>query len=83
MPPPLPIRVFVNASPVEVAPGTDVRGALAAHDPELARRAAEGAALVTDARGIELPLDTPLAAGSIVRAVARARRGEPDADAHA
>ena len=83
MPSPTPIRVFVNASPVEVAPGTDVRGALAAHDPELARRAVEGAALVTDARGIELPLDAPLAAGSIVRAVVRARRGEPDADAHA
>ena len=83
MPPPGPIRVFVNASPVEVATGTDVRGALLAYDPELARRADEGAALVTDARGIELPLETPLAAGSIVRAVVRARRGEPDADAHA
>ena len=83
MSPTPPIRVFVNASPVDVAPGTDVRGALAAHDPELARRAIEGGALVTDARGIDLPLDTPLAAGSIVRAVVRARRGEPDADAHA
>ncbi|HET6577831.1 MAG TPA: hypothetical protein VFG66_05880 [Gemmatimonadales bacterium] len=77
------IRVFVNASPVEVPPGTEVRGAIRAHDPELERRAAAGDALVTDARGIEVPLDAPLEAGSILRVVVRARRGEPDTDAHA
>jgi hypothetical protein len=77
------IRVFVNAAPVEVPPGTDVRGALLVHDPELARRAEAGSALVTDARGIELPLAAPLAAGSILRVILRARRGGPDADADA
>lgn len=78
------MRVFVNAAAVEVAPGTDVRGAIRAHDPALEAHAAAGAALVTDARGIELPLDGPLAAGSIVRVVIRARRGTGqagDADA--
>jgi hypothetical protein len=78
-----PIRVFINASSVEVPPGTDVGGAIRAHDPELARRAAVGAALITDGRGIEVPLDAPLEAGSILRIVVRARRGEPDADADA
>jgi hypothetical protein len=78
-----PIRVFVNAAPVEVPPGTDVRGALLVHDPELARRAEAGSALVTDARGIELPLAAALAAGSILRVILRARRGGPDADADA
>ena len=66
------MRVFVNAQAVEVEPGTDVRGAIRAHDPELEARAASGGALVTDARGIEVPLDGPLAAGSILR-VARTR----------
>ena len=77
------MRVFVNAAPVDVAPGTDVAGAIRAHDPELAARAESGSALVTDARGIELPLESRLAAGAIVRVVVRARRGaqEPDADA--
>jgi len=75
------MRVFVNASPVEVEAGTDVCGAIRAHDPELAARAASGAALVTDARGIAVALDSPLAAGSILRVVVRARRGEPDPDA--
>jgi hypothetical protein len=77
------IRVFVNATPVTVPAGTDVRGAIRAHDPALEASAAAGAALVTDARGIELPLESPLAAGSILRVVVRARRqgSETDADA--
>ena len=77
------IRVFVNAAPVDVASGTDVRGAIRAHDSALEARAIEGAALVTDGRGIELPLDAALSAGAIVRVVVRARRGAPDADADA
>jgi hypothetical protein len=78
-----PMRVFVNAAAVDVAPDTDVRGAIRAHDPELGARVEAGAALVTDARGIEVPLDGGLAAGSILRVVVRARRGgkDPDADA--
>ena len=77
------MRVFVNATPVDIAAGTDVRGALRAHDAELEASAAAGTALVTDARGIELPLDGALAAGSILRVVRRARRptGANDADA--
>ena len=77
------MRVYVNATPVDVAAGADVRGALRAHDPGLEASAAAGAALVTDARGIELPLDGALAAGSILRVVLRARRptGADDVDA--
>ena len=76
-----PVRVFVNATPVEVEPGSDVRAALHATDPAMEAGAAAGAALVTDARGIALPLDAPLAAGAILRVVVRARRGAQDADA--
>jgi hypothetical protein len=77
------MRVFINAVPVDVEAGTDVRGAIRAHDPELEARAASGGAMVTDARGIAVPLDGALAAGSIHRVIVRARRGEPDTDAHA
>ena len=77
------MRVFVNAAAVDVEPGTDVRGAILAHDPELEARAASGGAAVTDARGIAVPLDGTLAAGSILRVIVRARRGDPDADADA
>ena len=77
------MRVFVNATPVEVAAGTDVRGAIRAHDPALEAIAAAGAALVTDARGIELPLDGVLEAGSILLVVVRARRPSQGSDADA
>lgn len=77
------MRVFLNAAGIDVEPGTDVRGAIRAWDPEVERKLAAGAAFVTDARGIELPGDAPLAEGSILRVVVSARRraGEADADA--
>ena len=68
------IRVFVNATPVDVEPGADVRDALRACDPALEASVISGAAYVTDARGIELPLDVRLAAGAILRVVVSARR---------
>jgi len=77
------MRVFINAAPVDLPPGTNVRGALLVHDPALADRAAAGTALVTDARGIEVSLDAPLAAGSILRVLGRARRGPQETDADA
>jgi hypothetical protein len=77
------MRVFVNASPVDVEPGTDTRGAIRAFDPALEARAVEGAALVTDARGIALPLEAVLEAGSILRVVVRAGRGGQGGDADA
>lgn len=75
------MRVFLNATPLDVAPGTDVQGAIRAWDPELERKLAAGAAFVTDARGIEVAADAPLAEGSILRVVVSARRRAEEADA--
>ena len=77
------MRVFVNAVPLEVGRGTDVRAAVLALDAELERKLAAGSAFVTDARGIEIPLESALAEGAILRVVVSARRsgGESDADA--
>jgi hypothetical protein len=73
------IRVFVNATPVDVEPGAGVRDALRTCDPGLEASVTSGAAYVTDARGIELPLDVRLAAGAIMRVVVSARkRSESD-----
>ena len=77
------MRVFVNATAIDVEPGTDVQGALAAHDPALAGKVTAGGAYVTDARGIELPGAAALEAGSILRVVVSARRAAGDADADA
>jgi hypothetical protein len=77
------MRVFINAKPVEVDPGTDVRGAIRAHDPELEARVASGSAYVTDARAIELPPAGALSEGAILRVVLRAHRASGDDDADA
>ena len=76
------MRVFVNAVPLEVSHGADVRAAVLALDAELERKLAAGAAFVTDARGIQIPLGSALAEGAILRVAVRARRavGERDAD---
>jgi hypothetical protein len=76
------MRVFVNAVPLEVDRGADVRAAVLALDPELERKLAAGSAHVTDARGIEVLPDTTLSEGSILRVVS-ARRAAEERDAHA
>jgi hypothetical protein len=77
------MRVFVNAVSLDIAKDADVRAAVGALDADLAGKLAAGGAFVTDARGIEVPLDSSLAEGAILRVVVSARRagGEPDADA--
>ncbi len=77
------MRVFVNAVSLEVGKGADVRAAVSALDDELGQKVVAGVAFVTDARGIEVPLESALAEGAILRVVVSARRapGELDADA--
>ena len=75
------IRVFVNAGPVDLPAGADVAQAVRVFDPALERQIASGGAYVTDGRGIEIPMDSPLAGGAILRIVVRARRSAADADA--
>jgi hypothetical protein len=77
------LRVFINGTPIDVEPGTDVRAALRAHDPALEERVTAGTAFVTDARGIEIDVAQRLAAGSILRVVMRSRRGGDTVDADA
>jgi hypothetical protein len=76
------IRVFVNAGAVDLPAGADVGAAVRAFDPELERQIANGAAYVTDGRGIEIQQGSLLEGGAILRIIVRARRSEgTDADA--
>ena len=76
------MRIFINDRAVDANEGDDVGRAVIAGNPELAPRLADGSAYVTDGRGIPLPLDSRLAAGSILRVVLSARRPDQrDADA--
>jgi hypothetical protein len=74
------IRVFVNATGLELPSEATVADAVAAYDPALSASLESGAAYVTDGRGIEVGGESRLMAGSILRVVVRARRGA-DADA--
>ena len=77
------MRVFVNAVPLELDTGADVRAAVRALDAELEQKLAGGSAYVTDARGIEVTPDAMLAEGAILRVVVSARRSAEERDAHA
>jgi hypothetical protein len=77
----VPLRVFVNGTPVDVEPGADVLGAIRAYDPTFEDRVTAGNAFVTDGRGIEIDVAQRLAAGSILRVVIRSRRGGETLDA--
>ncbi len=73
MPPAL--RIFVNERPFSVPAGATVADAVRLAEPALLPLLAEGGALVTDARGLEVPLDAPLTGGAILRAQRASRRG--------
>lgn len=75
-----PIRVYVNAQPVDVPAGAPAEAALRLLDPALADAVVQGAAQLTDGRGLAVAPGTPLAAGAILRARQSARRsGHADA----
>ena len=75
------IPVFVNERRVLLPQGGTAAMAVAA-DPALGEAPAGAALVITDARGLPVPLETVLAPGAILRVAASARRaGGGDADA--
>jgi len=70
------IRIFVNASVLDLPADADVAQAVRAYDPSLEAGLAAGFAYVTDGRGIEMALDSRLTSGAILRVGVRARRGD-------
>jgi hypothetical protein len=74
------VRVFVNASPVDLPPDAVVWDAIRAADPSLSDMLGSGAAYVTDGRGIQIDPSSPLANGAILRVVVSARGRSADAD---
>jgi hypothetical protein len=69
---PADIRIFLNEKGHTLPAGATARDAVAAGAPELLAGLAPGQ--VTDARGLAVELDAPLAAGAILRASRSARR---------
>jgi len=71
---PVDLRVFVNERAYSLPSGSRVRDAILLAAPGLLAEAGTESALITDARGLPIGLDTPLAAGAILRAQRSSRR---------
>jgi hypothetical protein len=63
------LRVFVNGTPLSVAPGATVMEAVQAFDVSEAAAVVAGARAVTDSRGLPVALDAPLSGGAVLRIV--------------
>jgi hypothetical protein len=63
------VRVFVNASGVDVPTGATALDAVRAFDETMAREVDESKRLITDSRGLPIDPTTPMSAGSILRLV--------------
>ena len=75
------MRAFVNERSIEVEEGATVADAIRAFDPAIAARVEAGErSRVTDARGIEVALDSAVRPGDIFRVVISARDGSGRAD---
>ena len=76
------IRVFVNASGVDVPAGATAIDAVRALDEDLAREVDDAKRLITDSRGLPIDPTTPMNAGSILRLVMN-RSGTRDQEVEA
>ena len=70
------LRVFVNATAVDVQPGATALECVRSWRAEESQAVTEGRRIITDSRGLPIPADSPAQAGSIFRTVPRRQHGE-------
>ena len=64
-----PLRVFVNAAPVDVDDGATALECVRRWNDEEGAAVADGRRIITDSRGLPIASDSPARAGSIYRTV--------------
>ena len=74
------VRVFVNASGVEVPAGSTALEAVRAWSADAADEVSSARRVITDSRGLPIDSATPMSAGSILRLVAKRDRSSHDTD---
>ena len=72
------VRVFVNATGVEVPAGSTALDAVRAWNADAASEVTAGGRIITDSRGLPLDADAPMSAGSILRLVAKRDRNSAE-----
>ncbi len=78
---PEPATIFINERVFRVRPGVTAAEAVAQLDPDLPAALRAGTAYLTDARGLRLSGEEPVASGAIIRIV-RPARATKESDAH-
>jgi hypothetical protein len=74
------VRVFVNATGVDVPAGATALDAVRAWNADAAADVIRGARIITDSRGLPLHATAPMSAGSILRLIANRDRDPVDVD---
>ena len=74
------VRVFVNASGVDVPAGSTALDAVRAWNSGAADEVSAARRVITDSRGLPIDSATPMSAGSILRLIANRDRSTQDAD---
>lgn len=74
--PPRPVRVYVNALPIDVPAGATALAAVRALNAVLADAVAAGEQAIADSRGLPIASETPVHGGAIFRLI-RARPAGP------
>jgi len=73
-----PLRVFVNGKGYDAPAGGTALDAVALHASGDADSVRAGTLLVTDSRGLPVPVNTPLVAGAVFRLVPNRERDSGD-----
>jgi hypothetical protein len=74
------VRVFVNATGVDVAAGSTALDAVRAWSAQAADEVTGGSRIITDSRGLPIDGATAMSAGSILRLIARRDRSAASDD---
>jgi len=72
------IRVFVNATSVDVPAGSTALDAVRAWNPDAALEVGAGTRLITDSRGLPIDAASPMSAGSILRLIGKRDRASDE-----
>jgi hypothetical protein len=75
-----PVRIFINAKPVDVDAAATVLRAIESWDPTQAAAIRIGERMITDSRGIVTSTDTPVHNGAIFRIVRARQTAGEDSD---
>lgn len=74
------IRVYVNAQPVDVPPGSTALAAVRVSSAALADAVVAGVQAIADSRGLPIADDSPIHGGAIYRLIRARPSGDAPAD---